>query len=375
MVSTHFSTYSLRKLKISLQDLFSFIKFGYTLVVVSFLLMVWVSLNSVRAEHVATFTPCYFNPLCTCSKSVTDLGIVRCVDIYLPRIPEIINTSKVFALHMENNELSFIEPYFLQSAGNYFCSFARMSYQCVLLGLYKLTISKNDLYSIPDESFLGLERTLWELHLTHNHLSSVPSKALRFLRKLQVLDLRGSKYRFASYHRKHYELIILGNEIPLVAAEHFKGLEDSLEKLILADNSLIHLPPDAFAGLPHLDTLDLTGNHLREIDPSVFREGMGRLAHLILADNELTKIPYQALASLSALRNLDLSYNQIEQVEPMDVSQALNFKMQLNVLKLDYNEIRILIPAAFQNFDVVNITYLDGNILTAVQVLTHNVSQ
>lgn len=87
--------------------------------VVSILLMVWVSLNSVRAEHDA-FTPCYFNPLCTCSKSVTDLGIVRCVDRYFPRIPDIINTSKVFALHMESNQLSFIEPYFLQSSGKSF---------------------------------------------------------------------------------------------------------------------------------------------------------------------------------------------------------------------------------------------------------------
>lgn len=87
------------------------------LLVVSILLMVWASLNSVRAEHITTFTPCYFNPLCTCSKSVTDLGIVRCVDIYLPRIPEIVNSSKVYALHMENNQLPYLEPYFLHSAG------------------------------------------------------------------------------------------------------------------------------------------------------------------------------------------------------------------------------------------------------------------
>lgn len=161
----------------------------------------------------------------------------------------------------------------------------------------------------------------------------------------------------------------LGNEISAVAPEQFKGLEDSLEKLILADNSLLYVPPDAFAGLPHLDTIDLTGNHLREIDPSVFREGMGRLTNLILADNELIEIPYQALSPLNALRTLDLSYNQIKKVEPTQASHALNFKMRLNVLKLDYNEIHVLVPAAFQNFEIVNITYLDGNILSAVQVL------
>lgn len=234
-----------------------------------------------------------------------------------------------------------------------------------------MTVSRNDLYSIPDESFVGLERTLWELHLIHNHLSGVPSKALRFLRKLQVLDLRGIPSLDAISNVQTPRLIS-GNEITVIAPEHFKGLEDSLEELILSDNSLLHLPPDAFAGLPHLDTIDLTGNHLREIDPSVFREGMGRLAHLILADNELSEIPYQALTPLSALKTLDLSYNKIERVEPTQPSQALNFKLHLNTLRLDYNEIRILIPAAFQNFEVANITYLDGNELTAVQVLIFN---
>lgn len=222
------------------------------------------------------------------------------------------------------------------------------------------------MYSISDESFIGLERTLWELHLTHNHLSNVPSRALRFLRKLQVLDLTG--WINSALFKFNSNVKILGNEITVIAPEHFKGLEDSLEKLILADNSILYVPPDALTGLPHLDTIDLTGNHLREIDPSVFREGMGRLAHLILADNELKEIPYQALSPLTALKTLDLSYNQIEKVEPTQQSHALNFKMRLNLLKLDYNEINILIPAAFQNFDIVNITYLDGNILSAVQV-------
>lgn len=82
-----------------------------------FLLMMWVSLSG--ATDVENFPPCFFNPLCTCSKSIPDLGIVKCVDVYLSRIPVAINTSKVFILHMENNALFTIEPYFLQSAGMY----------------------------------------------------------------------------------------------------------------------------------------------------------------------------------------------------------------------------------------------------------------
>lgn len=171
------------------------------------------------------------------------------------------------------------------------------------------------------------------------------------------------------YRKRDINLKVLGNQISAITPENFKGLEDSLQKLILADNSLLYIPRDAFTGLSHLNTIDLSGNHLREIDPSVFREGMGRLENLILADNELMEIPYEALAPLTALKVLDLRYNQIERVEPKEASQVLNFKINLNLLQLDYNEINILTPAAFQNFAVVNITYLDGNILAAVQVV------
>lgn len=90
-------------------------KFGYSLVIGFFLLMMWISLSgSTEVEH---FPPCFFNPLCTCSKTIPDLGIVKCVDVYLSRMPAAVNTSKVFMLHMENNALSTIEPYFLQNAG------------------------------------------------------------------------------------------------------------------------------------------------------------------------------------------------------------------------------------------------------------------
>lgn len=131
------------------------------------------------------------------------------------------------------------------------------------------------------------------------------------------------------------------------------------------------MPSDAFTGLPRLDTIDLTGNHLREIDPTVFRDGMDRLANLILADNQLGYVPYQALSPLKALRNLDLSYNIIKNVLPSEfiATELLNVKMDLDVLRLDYNRITTLLSGSFQNFDVANKTVLDGNPLISIQVI------
>lgn len=120
-----------------------------------------------------------------------------------------------------------------------------------------------------------------------------------------------------------------------------------------------------------VETIDLRGNNLREIDPSVFRDGMKRLAHLLLSDNQLSAIPYQALQPLMTLKTLDLSYNRINKMEPVTDTGAiltLNFQLNLDVFRLDYNLLTTLQPASFQYFNVVNKTYLDGNPLSSIEV-------
>lgn len=91
------------------------VKFGYWLVLVLMLLM-WLSMVGAITNMVK-YPPCVFNPLCTCSKSVPDLGIVLCLNVPLPRLPPQMNGSKAFMLHLENNGLRYIEPYSLQGTG------------------------------------------------------------------------------------------------------------------------------------------------------------------------------------------------------------------------------------------------------------------
>lgn len=172
-------------------------------------------------------------------------------------------------------------------------------------------------------------------------------------------------------------LFYLGNEINKIQPENWRGLENSLEVLILAENSITHIPIDSFSGLPMLDTIDLRGNNLREIDPNIFRDGMGRLAHLILADNQLTSIPYQALQPLRVLKTLDLSYNQINRMEPPSgpgIQINFNFQLNLNIFRMDYNQLAVLEPVSFQYFNIVNKTYLDGNPISAVEVIFKQLS-
>ncbi|XP_065350105.1 chaoptin [Cloeon dipterum] len=343
--------------------MFIAVKIGYAMIIVCLLLMTWAIM--VKASPVALgsgvinypmslgaqqdasdsiqYPPCAFNPLCTCSKAVPDLGIVSCRDVPLARLPPSLNSSKIFILRLENNGLRWIEPQLLQSTG-----------------LYRLQISDNPLPEIPDDSLMGLERSLWELALQRNKLTSVPNRAIRYMQRLRLLDLTG-------------------NDIYELSSDSFRGLEQSLLTLVLADNSINALPPGAFSELSRLETLDLRGNALQNLDASALPP---RIQHLSLADNLLSKMPVAALKT--GMQSLDLSRNRLVKIYPEeedddtdlessvvgDTTQGGNKKnkgnsdyprISLDVLRLEYNFITELEEASFRTFTSINYTFLDGN--------------
>uniref|UniRef100_A0A182PNT2 LRRCT domain-containing protein n=1 Tax=Anopheles epiroticus TaxID=199890 RepID=A0A182PNT2_9DIPT len=313
-------------------------KFGYTIVLVTVAIMIWASLARAREIDTQNHPPCAFNPLCSCSKSAPDLGIVNCRDVLFPAIPKVINSSKLFMLTMDGTGLRELEPYFLQSTG-----------------LYRLEITNNPLTELPDEALYGLERSLWELILEHNQLIDIPSRTIRDLRKLRFLSLRG-------------------NDITTVAPDAFRGIESTLQTLILAENSITQLAPSTLAGLPNLETLDLSGNGLMQLEANVFRDGLGKLSKLLLADNLLQHVPYDAVSMLSRLRTLDLSRNRLQDLSPDDDEQqgapgmpGGNYRLTLDSLNLSYNELETLPAASFTQFDTANVTLLDGNPLAMIE--------
>lgn len=168
---------------------------------------------------------------------------------------------------------------------------------------------------------------------------------------------------------KNFEKHSAGNQITHVAPENWRGLENSLQILRLGKNSIDKLPADAFIGLSYLELLDLHENCLKEIDPSVFRDGMAHLSHFYLNDNQLTNIPYAQLSSLKRLKELDLSYNRISKVlQPQMETELRGLQMSLDILHLDYNQIEVLHTESFQHFYKVNKTFLNGNPLVYVEV-------
>lgn len=79
-----------------------------------FLLIVF-PLISVRVA--VSHPSCVFNPMCTCSRSDANLGIVTCTNVPLSKIPVYVNRSKINSFHLENNDLKMIEPQFLSGTG------------------------------------------------------------------------------------------------------------------------------------------------------------------------------------------------------------------------------------------------------------------
>lgn len=72
------------------------IRFGYAMMIITILLMIWTSLAGARELENHKYPPCLFSPLCTCSKaSPNDLGIIQCRNVPYPSIPRTVNNSKV----------------------------------------------------------------------------------------------------------------------------------------------------------------------------------------------------------------------------------------------------------------------------------------
>ena len=143
-----------------------------------------------------------------------------------------------------------------------------------------------------------------------------------------------------------------------------------MQFLKLGRNSIDKLPADAFAGLTYLEHLDLRENSLKDIDPSVFRDGMAHLTYLYLNDNQLNRIPYSQLSALKHMKVLDLSYNRISKmIHPQFDSEIRGVQMSLDTLRLDYNQIDELPAGSFQHFFKVNKTYLNGNPIQTIEVM------
>lgn len=175
-----------------------------------------------------------------------------------------------------------------------------------LKSLLYLYLEDNYLEEVPGP----LPRSLEQLHLARNQISTIPQGVFNNLENLTMLDLRQNK--------------LLDNAF---SSNTFQGLS-SLMQLNFAQNSLTKMPPILPANVIQLF---LDSNSIEEIPENYF-ETMLRLVSLRLNNNKLTDggLPSKVF-NISSLLDLQLSYNELTIIPAIGV--------HLEHLHLDNNRI------------------------------------
>jgi tetratricopeptide (TPR) repeat protein len=128
------------------------------------------------------------------------------------------------------------------------------------------------------------------------------------------------------------------------------NLADAPLQFLCADLSHAQLEelPATFSQLLNLVSLNLSGNHLNQLDKGAFTSEW--LILLDASNNSITTV-HEALGQLSYLEELNLSYNHVSEL-PTEVGQLHNLK----VLYLRSNELR-QVPASI--IQLKSLQYLD----------------
>lgn len=219
-----------------------------------------------------------------------------------------------------------------------------------LNSLRTLNLTMNNLWSVPGSTFCGLS-SLQELNLSANYLQDIHE--LGFVKDcnipLEVLDLSHNSLvsippnAFAQLAR--LEVLRLDNNNINVLEDQAMGGLVSLKTLSLANNQLVALPPELFSGpSSRLEELYLQNNSLSVLAPGLFAP-LEHLLVLNLSRNELTNdwVTSAALSPLVRLVALDLSYNKLTKLD----QSLLSGLTALQILNVRNNNLHSVAANAF----------------------------
>lgn len=182
-----------------------------------------------------------------------------------------------------------------------------------LQSLTNLNLSYNHLESISSMLFEGLPNLI-DLDLSHNEIDSLDKEVMKNIKTIKRLKLGYNQWRTVPSHLFtdliHLNFLSLeGNNLSTLSEKDFPG--KSVTILNIANNNFTEVPTQALEQLSKydlvfnisgnhieklndlgnitVDTLDLSGNHMTDIDPGVFEHST--IATLDLHNNNLTTLP------------------------------------------------------------------------------------
>ncbi|KAJ8679374.1 hypothetical protein QAD02_015161 [Eretmocerus hayati] len=273
----------------------------------------------------------YIHP-CICTHS-DDRGIyVRCENTNLATL-----------------SLAFIylgdEPTPIEELTIYKCNIARFYGPALYpLNVRILKFVNTPLRLIEEHSFLGVNRTLQELHIIGSNLEKFPKSALQILGNLTVLSIRSHK------------LTELSEDIfqESLAAQ-------KIERLEISNGSLESIPIETLVPLKKLKSLDFHGNQLKELKRNQFK-GLRDVEALDLSHNLIDKLDASHIGDLTKLGFFNLSDNAISDLK----RGAFARNSLLKVLNLNNNKIRKLDSNTFRGMRLMRRLYLSNNRISDV---------
>ena len=138
----------------------------------------------------------------------------------------------------------------------------------------------------------------------------VTARHLSVVRTLSIYFSHGGPLRLQAHDFKGLiglKSLSFANGVLSLEEKVFDDLRE-LESLNLSGNHMRRLPAGAFEGLDGLKRLDLSYNYLTRLPVGVF-DGLGGLEHLNLYRNNLTGLPAGVFRGLDSLVTLNLSLN------------------------------------------------------------------
>ncbi|XP_003469480.1 nyctalopin isoform X2 [Cavia porcellus] len=233
-----------------------------------------------------------------------------------------------------------------------------------LPSLHRLSLRHNNLSFITPGAFKGLS-WLAELRLAHNgDLRYLHARTFAALGRLRHLDLAACRL-FSVPERLLAELPAL---LELAAFDNlFRRVPGALRGLAnlthahLERGRIEAVASSSLQGLRRLRSLNLQANRVRAVHAWAFGD-CGSLEYLLLNDNLLAVLPPDAFRGLHRLRTLNLGGNALGGVARAWFADLA----ELELLYLDRNSIAFVEEGAFQNLSGLLALHLNGNRLTVL---------
>ncbi|KYM95669.1 PREDICTED: uncharacterized protein LOC108780121 [Cyphomyrmex costatus] len=152
-------------------------------------------------------------------------------------------------------------------------------------------------------------------------------------------------------------LDLTGNRITHLVRDAFSRVNlVNLHKLALRDCGIESINRDAFSDLKIIIEIDLSGNNIRNLHPSVFYETQ-KLRVLLLDQNKLRMLENGLFFNLTFLQKVTLSDNRLERIE----EQAFRNLPNLHSLALDGNNFSTLQLQSFESLPKLGSLELQNN--------------